>query len=130
MVATTAVCPVCAGGDTTELGHQPAVPTNNANLCDDAATADRLVLVTELFGDEQIALDAEALVCRHTLEHIREVHGFLSMLHRWAAQRPEPPIVLFEVPDVERVLDEVAFWDLFYEHCSYLKIDSQRFAFV
>ena len=39
MVATTAVCPVCAGADTTELGHQPAVPTNNAILCDDAVTA-------------------------------------------------------------------------------------------
>jgi hypothetical protein len=235
MVATTAVCPVCAGADTTELGHQPAVPTNNAILCDDAvtalawplgsfrltlcrscgfvfnadfdprlveysgrieetqafsphfvryaeslalewidrydirrqtvlevgcgkaeflslmcelgdndgigydpavhldrvdaATADRLVLVTELFGDDQIALDAEALVCRHTLEHIREVHDFLSMLHRWAAQRREPPIVLFEVPDVERVLDEVAFWDVFYEHCSYFTTDSLRFAF-
>jgi hypothetical protein len=37
--------------------------------------------------------------------------------------------VLVEVPDVERVLEEVAFWDLFYEHCSYFTADSLRFAF-
>jgi len=91
--------------------------------------ASRLTLVTELFGDEQMGLDADALVCRHTLEHIPEVHEFLSMLHRWAARRRTPPIVLFEVPDVERVLDEVAFWDVFYEHCSYFTADTLRFAF-
>jgi hypothetical protein len=51
------------------------------------------------------------------------------MLHRWADRRSTPPIVLFEVPDVERVLDEVAFWDVFYEHCSYFTADTLRFAF-
>jgi hypothetical protein len=28
-------------------------------------------------------------------------------------------IVFFEVPDVIRVLRELAFWDIYYEHCSY-----------
>jgi hypothetical protein len=28
-------------------------------------------------------------------------------------------IVFFEVPDVRRVLREFAFWDIYYEHCSY-----------
>jgi hypothetical protein len=37
--------------------------------------------------------------------------------------------LLFEVPDVERILNEVAFWDLYYEHCSYFTADTLRFAF-
>ena len=31
-------------------------------------------------------------------------------------------VVLFELPDVERVLREVAFWDVYYEHCSYFTL--------
>ena len=32
--------------------------------------------------------------------------------------------MLFELPDVRRVLDEVAFWDVYYEHCSYFSAGS------
>jgi hypothetical protein len=32
--------------------------------------------------------------------------------------------VLFELPDVARVLREVAFWDVYYEHCSYFTAGS------
>jgi len=33
-------------------------------------------------------------------------------------------IVFFELPDVERVLRECAFWDIYYEHCSYFTLGS------
>ncbi len=33
-------------------------------------------------------------------------------------------MVLFELPDVARVLEEVAFWDIYYEHCSYFSLGS------
>ena len=33
-------------------------------------------------------------------------------------------VVLFELPDVKRVLEEVAFWDVYHEHCSYFSIGS------
>jgi hypothetical protein len=32
--------------------------------------------------------------------------------------------VFFQVPDVLRVLEEEAFWDVYYEHCSYFSIGS------
>ena len=28
-------------------------------------------------------------------------------------------LVFFELPDQERVYDECAFWDIYYEHCTY-----------
>ncbi|HUP74772.1 MAG TPA: class I SAM-dependent methyltransferase [Acidimicrobiales bacterium] len=116
---------MCEIGGNKGIGYDPAVHIDRI----DKEAAARLTLVTELFDDEHVDLGAEALVCRHTLEHVPDVHAFLSMLHRWAVRRSEPPILLFEVPDVERVLDEVAFWDLFYEHCSYFTRDTLRFAF-
>jgi hypothetical protein len=33
-------------------------------------------------------------------------------------------VVFFEVPDVERILKEKAFWDIYYEHCSYFSMAS------
>jgi hypothetical protein len=116
---------MCEIGGNQGIGFDPAVHVDRV----DADTAQRLTLVAGLFGDEQMGLDADVLVCRHTLEHIAEVHGFLSMVHRWSTHRSDSPTLLFEVPDVERILDEVAFWDLFYEHCSYFTADSLRFAF-
>jgi hypothetical protein len=32
--------------------------------------------------------------------------------------------VLFELPDVTRILREAAFWDVYYEHCSYFSTGS------
>ena len=60
---------------------------------------------------------ATALVCRHTLEHIPDAAGFLADI----AAGVDPDhcrALLFEVPDLTRVLREGAFWDLQYEHCS------------
>jgi hypothetical protein len=116
---------MCDIGENRGIGYDPAVHLDRI----DEESAGRLTLVPELFGDDQLGLEADALVCRHTLEHIPGVDQFLAMLHRWASARAEPPVVLVEVPDVERILDEVAFWDLYYEHCSYFTADTLRFAF-
>ena len=45
------------------------------------------------------------------------------MVRRAIGDRPDT-VVLFELPDVKRVLDEVAFWDVYYEHCSYFSLGS------
>ena len=57
-------------------------------------------------------------MCRHTLEHIGQTHDFLSMIRRAIGNRKDIT-VLFELPDATRVLKEPAFWDIYYEHCSY-----------
>ncbi len=60
----------------------------------------------------------EAIVCRHTLEHIRPVRRFIEDVRAGIGGRRET-VVLFELPDALRVLRETAFWDIYYEHCSY-----------
>jgi len=76
-----------------------------------------------LFPQDLPQLSADAVVCRHTLEHIAPVREFLTSI-RDAITDPDRTVILFEVPDVQRVLDEVAFWDVYYEHSSYFSAGS------
>lgn len=84
----------------------------------DPRWADRLSWIVDFYSQRYAHLAADAIVCRHTLEHIAPVGEFVAMLRRTIGDRPGT-VVLFELPDVARVLDEVAFWDVYYEHCSY-----------
>lgn len=69
------------------------------------------------FAPSDLSRSARALVCRHTLEHVPDVADFLAQV----VSGVDPTLcraLLIEVPDLGRVLDEGAFWDLQYEHCS------------
>ena len=116
---------LCRLGPNRGVGFDPAARPER--LPD--ALAERLSLVVDYFDERQLDLDADAVVCRHTLEHVPDLAGFLGLLRRWAARRARPPVLLFEVPDTRRILAEAAFWDLYYEHCNYFTADSLRYAF-
>lgn len=58
-----------------------------------------------------------------TLEHIPDTGEFIGMVNRSLTDSPNA-CVFFQVPDVMRILDEQAFWDIYYEHCSYFSIGS------
>jgi hypothetical protein len=53
-----------------------------------------------------------------TLEHIQPTKEFIGMVRRSIGARHNT-IVFFQVPNVRRILQEIAFWDIYYEHCSY-----------
>jgi hypothetical protein len=69
------------------------------------------------FTPSEISRSAAAIVCRHTLEHVVEVAGFLDALVR-GVDTERCRAILVEVPDVGRAMDDGAFWDFHYEHCS------------
>jgi hypothetical protein len=95
---------ICELAGATGVGIDP--------IADPAESTDRVhFLAAELMPEHLCGVDF--IVCRHTLEHIADVRGFLSKLSRTNA------IVAVEVPDTLRVLREAAFWDIYYEHCSY-----------
>lgn len=78
----------------------------------------RFEAVQGFFPEDFPVLDVDAVVCRHTLEHIAPVGDWMREVRRAIGPRSDT-VVLFELPDVERVLQEGAFWDVYYEHCSY-----------
>ncbi len=79
---------------------------------------ERITWIQDFYGPRYADIQAEAIVCRHTLEHIPHVGRFMRLVREVVGDRTETAI-LFEVPDVVRVLRETAFWDVYYEHCSY-----------
>jgi SAM-dependent methyltransferase len=105
------MCELSGGGG---VGIDPAVVPERVA----GGAADRVTFIRDLYDERYAHLAGDAVVCRHTLEHIQPVGEFLRLVRRTLAARPRTA-VLFELPDVGRVLRECAFWDVYYEHCSY-----------
>ena len=79
---------------------------------------DRLTFIRDFYSDRYAGYRGDLICCRHTLEHIPNTTEFLRSV-RSAIGNHFDTVVFFEVPDSTRVLRELAFWDIYYEHCSY-----------
>lgn len=77
----------------------------------------------EYFTSKNVDISPNFVVCRHTLEHVPDVGNFINEIATVIGDRTGTGI-FFETPDVHRVLSEGAFWDIYYEHCSYFTMGS------
>jgi hypothetical protein len=98
-----------AGGN--GIGIDPAYETGRQ-------TESNLTFKKEFYSLEHGQLDFDYICCRHTLEHIHDPVSFLKLILDSIEHKPEVKI-LFEIPQMKRILDVQAFWDIYYEHCSY-----------
>ena len=105
---------MCELGPNDGIGIDPAFAPDR--LASEAES--RMRFIADLYDERYAGLEADVIVCRHTIEHIAPVEDFLRLIRRTIGDRPET-LVLFDLPDVVRVLREGAFWDVYYEHCSY-----------
>ena len=110
---------VCELGGNRGIGVDPSVVLERVH----GPAADRVSFIADLYRKQHADLPADFVICRHTLEHISDVAGFMELLRANLAGR-QATTVFFELPDVLRVLREVAFWDIYYEHCSYFTVGS------
>ena len=105
---------LCELGDNRGFGYDPSyIPGETARTKTSQITFVQ-DFYTEAYRDQQ----ADFICCRHTLEHIPDPQGFLAMLRRTIGDRPEMR-VFFEVPNALFTLNDLAIWDIIYEHCSY-----------
>ena len=74
--------------------------------------------IKDYFRPDQLTMEPDLIVCRHTLEHISPVAEFIGDIADLIGRRNDV-CVFFETPDAKRVLAEGAFWDIYFEHCSY-----------
>lgn len=81
-------------------------------------TNPNLSFYRQFYAAEHGALEADFICCRHTLEHIYHTRQFLQLL-RDSLGAERKPVIFFEIPQVSRILEVSAFWDIYYEHCSY-----------
>lgn len=105
---------LCELGQNRGIGIDPAyVPQRvpgGSNL--------KLTFIQDFYSEKYANLSADVICCRHTLEHIAPTGRFLRSLRKSIGERHDT-LIFFEVPDMVRVLREGAFWDIYYEHCSY-----------
>lgn len=110
---------MCELGDNRGIGFDPAyVPQRNPD-----ATGSQIDFIQDFYSEKYTGLQADVICCRHTLEHIAPTFEFMQMIHKTVVDRHET-LLFFELPDVMRVLCEGAFWDIYYEHCSYFSAGS------
>jgi SAM-dependent methyltransferase len=105
---------LCEAGGATGLGIDPGYRADPGRGNAD----DRIEFITDFFSEKYKHLSADVVLCRHTLEHIAPVSDFVHSIREMVGDRKDDWIV-FETPDAKRVLAEGAFWDIYYEHCSY-----------
>lgn len=82
-----------------------------------------LSFVKDFFPSDQTWWSPDQIVCRHVLEHIACPLDFVSMIRRSIPQG-KAPYLYFEVPSFDWICDNLAFWDIFYEHCNYFTMQS------
>lgn len=114
---------LCEMGNNRGVGFDPAyVPGRHPS-----AIADQLTFIADFYGEKYADHTADFICCKMTLEHIPDTHNFVHTVRRSVGDNDS--IIFFQIPNADYVLDEVAFWDVYYEHCSYFTKDSLSYLF-
>ena len=110
---------LCELGPNSGIGIDPSYHHNRLT----SSAMGRMTFYQELYAQKHESLEADFITCRHTLEHIAPTRDFMETIRSTIGQRKNVSIA-FELPDVYRVLKEGAFWDIYYEHCTYFSAGS------
>ncbi len=105
---------LCELGGNRGIGFDPAyrgAPTAQV------ANNGQLTFIADFYGERYTRYRSDFVCCRMTLEHIQPTAAFVRTVRR--AIGDSDAVVFFQVPNAAYVLGELAFWDVYYEHCSY-----------
>ncbi len=87
----------------------------------------RITWIRDTFRKGQLEREPSLVICRHVLEHIPSPLDFLKMVRDGLSAFDSVPC-FFEVPDLQWIAKNNAFWDLCYEHCNYFTKESISYA--
>ena len=110
---------LCELGNNRGVGIDPSVIPGRLQ----SPAADRITFIQEHYSERHARYQGDFVCCRHTLEHIPNTREFAQTMRRAIGNRLNT-VIFIEVPDTIRVLREQAFWDIYYEHCSYFTLGS------
>lgn len=105
---------LCEMGINRGVGFDPAyVPGRHPTEIED-----QLTFIADFYSEKYTDYHADFVCCKMTLEHVPNTAKFVSTVRRSVGDNPDT-IVFFQIPNARYVLCDVAFWDIYYEHCSY-----------
>jgi hypothetical protein len=105
---------LCDIGSNQGTGFDPAYQAERTMKSNTA----NIEVIPDYYSEKYTHLTADLIACKMTLEHIPLVDEFIATVRRSIAKQHNT-VVFFQVPNILRILDECAFWDIYYEHCSY-----------
>lgn len=105
---------LCELGNNRGVGIDPSAVPGRVQ----SEAADRVTFIQDYYSESHAEHVGDFICCRHTLEHIQPTAEFISTVRRSIGDRQDVAFVL-EIPDTTRVLQDLAFEDIYYEHCSY-----------
>jgi hypothetical protein len=105
---------LCEMGGNRGIGFDPAfVPGRHPS-----SVEDQLTFIADFYSEKYSDYRGDFVCCKMTLEHIPDVGDFVTMIRRSIGDNLDS-VVFFQIPNAGYVLRDVAFWDVYYEHCSY-----------
>ncbi|MGI9534498.1 MAG: class I SAM-dependent methyltransferase [Thermodesulfobacteriota bacterium] len=111
---------ICGLGKNRGIGFDPAYNesrSSEVNIDSNGFNAD-VSIIKDFYSEKYSDYHADFICCKMTLEHIQDTASFVSSIRRSITNNSDTG-VFFQIPEASRVLDEIAFWDIYYEHCSY-----------
>jgi 2-polyprenyl-3-methyl-5-hydroxy-6-metoxy-1,4-benzoquinol methylase len=109
---------LCELGQNRGIGFDPAYDPSRG-----AKQLDGVTFISDFYSEKYVDYRADFVCCKMTLEHIHATAEFVATVRRSVGDQPDT-IVFFQVPNARYVFSDVAFWDVYYEHCSYFSLGS------
>lgn len=115
---------LCEMGENHGIGFDPAYVAARAL----PTTAQNIQFVADFYSEKYVDHHGDFVCCKMTLEHIGQTADFIGTVRRSVGDRPETT-VFFQIPNATYVFRDLAFWDVYYEHCSYFNKSSLSYLF-
>ncbi|WP_250658149.1 class I SAM-dependent methyltransferase [Alkalimarinus coralli] len=116
---------LCTLGNNKGIGFDPSYKASDSTQ----QPSSNFEIIKDYFSPKYGDLDADFICCRHAIEHVANPVAFLETIRR-AINGKTGVALYFEVPDMNYTFNEVAIWDLIYEHCGYFCKTSCEEAFT
>ena len=98
---------LCGNDENTGIGYDPSyIPARN-----DKHYSKNVTFVPDFYSDKYRDPDADFICCKMTLEHIPHTRSFIHMLR--SSLENDKAIIFFMIPESRRILQQVAFEDIY-----------------
>jgi SAM-dependent methyltransferase len=105
---------LCELGDNKGLGFDPAYLPDRVPV----QPSTEIDFVADFYSEAYVDRQADFITCKMTLEHIIDSARFIGNVREAVGDRLDT-LVCFQIPNSRYVIGDLAFWDVYYEHCSY-----------